>query len=259
MSNNSTADLATYSAIDVHGHYGNCLRAGDSAVVRNQLSSADGAEVARRARALHIEWTFVSPFTAILPRLHGNAIEGNVEADSIVQNTPGLKQYVVIDPRQEETYRQAEQMLTRLHCVGIKIHPEEHGYLITEHAAAIFEFAARHQAIILTHSSEQNSQALDFVPWANRFPEVKLILAHIGCGWDGDVTHQIRAIQQCQHDNVYADTSSVNSIVPGLIELAVQEIGVQRILFAVQLYVVLQILKFFFTCGTPVHSIIEKF
>ncbi len=45
------------------------------------------------------------------------------------------------------------------------------------------------------------------------------------------VTHQIRAIQQCQHGNVYADTSSVNSIVPGLIEWAVDEIGVERILF----------------------------
>ena len=231
MNNDSVSPLATFPAIDVHGHYGDCLRSGETAVVRNRLSSASAAEVARRAMAVHIELTFVSPFTAILPRFHGDAVAGNQEAATIVAETPALRQYVVIDPRRKETYQQADQMLTQSHCVGIKIHPEEHGYPIVEHASAIFEFAARHRAIILTHSSEQNSQAADFVPWANRFPEVRLILAHIGCGWDGDVTHQVRAIQQCQHGNVYADTSSVNSIVPGLIEWAVEQIGVERVLF----------------------------
>jgi predicted TIM-barrel fold metal-dependent hydrolase len=117
----------------------------------------------------------------------------------------------VIDPRRSETYVQAEAMLAQPQCAGIKIHPEEHGYPIREHAQAIFEFAARHKAVVLTHSSEQNSQAADFIPWADAFPEMRLILAHIGCGWDGDLTHQVRAIQQSRHGNVYADTSSVRS------------------------------------------------
>ena len=84
---------------------------------------------------------------------------------------------------------------------------------------------------MLTHSSEQNSLAADFVQWANAFPEVRLILAHIGCGWDGDLTHQVRAIQQTTHGNVYADTSSARSVTPGLIEWAVKEVGVDRVLF----------------------------
>ena len=46
---------------------------------------------------------------------------------------------------------------------------------------AIFEFAAEHRAIILTHSGEENSLPEDFVPFANDYPEVRLILAHIGC------------------------------------------------------------------------------
>ena len=54
---------------------------------------------------------------------------------------------------------------------------------------------------------------------------------HIGCGWDGDQTHQVPAIQQCRHGNVYADTSSARSITPGLIKWAVGEIGVDRVLF----------------------------
>lgn len=220
----------TIEAIDVHGHYGRYVRAGDLSLL-DRLSSGDSVEVVRRARAAGIVLTFVSPLTALLPRFQGDAVAGNDEAAQVVARTPELKQYVVIDPRRPETFRQAEQMLALPQAIGIKIHPEEHGYPIRDHAQVIFEFAARHRAVVLTHSSEQNSQACDFIPWADRFPEVRLILAHIGCGWDGDLTHQVRAIESSRHGNVFADTSSARSIVPGLIEWAVREIGDERVLF----------------------------
>ena len=60
---------------------------------------------------------------------------------------------------------------------------------------------------------------------------MRLILAHLGCGWDGDLTHQIRAIQQNKHGNVFTDTSSARSITPKLIEWGVREVGAERILF----------------------------
>jgi len=84
---------------------------------------------------------------------------------------------------------------------------------------------------VLSHSSEKNSLAADLVVFANRFPEARLILAHIGCGWDGDYTHQVRAIQQSRHGNVVADTSSARSVTPQLIEWAVREVGAERVLF----------------------------
>jgi predicted TIM-barrel fold metal-dependent hydrolase len=84
---------------------------------------------------------------------------------------------------------------------------------------------------VLAHSSERNSLASDYVQFANEYPEMKLILAHIGCGWDGDLTHQVRAIQQSKHGNVFADTSSARSITPNLIEWAVREIGAERVLY----------------------------
>jgi predicted TIM-barrel fold metal-dependent hydrolase len=224
--------MSDYSipAIDVHGHYGRYVRAGDGSLL-DSLSSGDAAEVVRRATDVNIVLTFVSPLLALLPRFAGDAVAGNREAARIVAANPALRQYVVIDPRRAETYDQADELLAQPQCVGIKIHPEEHGYPIAEHAESIFEFAARHRAVILTHSSEQNSQAADFIPWADRFPDVRLILAHIGCGWDGDVTHQVRAIQRSRRGNVYADTSSARSIVQGLIEWAIREIGADRVLF----------------------------
>lgn len=222
--------VPSFPAVDVHGHYGLYNR-GPNAVCWNEFMSADAAEVVRRARLANVKVTIVSPLKAMTPRDKNNAYAGNLEASEVVAQTPGLMQYVVIDPRDERTFLQAEQMLRTPRCVGIKIHPEEHVYPIVDHGRRIFEFAAQHQAIVLTHSSEQNSLAADFVPFANDFPEVRMILAHIGCGWDGDPTHQVRAIQQCRNGNMFADTSSASSMTPGLIEWAVREIGADRVLF----------------------------
>ena len=217
-------------AIDVHAHYGRYFRGSADNVV-NDFMSGDASVVVKRARQANIRLTIVSPLEALLPRFGGDPVNGNINAARVVAETDGLLQYVVIDPLKPATYAQAAEMLKMPKCVGIKIHPEEHGYPIVEHGHKIFEFATRHQAIVLTHSSEQNSQASDFVRLANDFPEVRLILAHIGCGWDGDLTHQVRAIQRSKYGNLYADTSSARSITPGLIEWAVKEIGAERVLF----------------------------
>lgn len=222
--------IDSISAIDVHGHYG-VYRHVDRTTLLNQMMSGDAVEVVRRATAVNIGLTIVSPLLALLPRCQASAAVGNEEAARIVAQTPGLRQYVVIDPRRPETYAQADEMLQQPQCVGIKLHPEEHGYPIRDYAAPLFEFAAARKAIVLTHTSEQNSLCEDFVPWADRFPEVRLILAHIGHGWDGDITHQVRAIQASRHGNVYADTSSARSIMPNLIEWAVKEVGAERVLF----------------------------
>jgi predicted TIM-barrel fold metal-dependent hydrolase len=220
---------AIVEAIDVHAHYGRYEQ--DGAEFLRMLMSGDAALVARRARAAHIRWTVVSPLLALLPCGHADAVAGNNEAARVVAETDGLAQWVVLDPRLPATYRQAEEMLRQPRCVGIKLHPEEHVYPIAEQGRALFEFAARHRAVVLGHTSEQNSLCADYVRWANEFPEVRLILAHIGCGWDNDMTHQVRGIQASRHGNVYADTSSARSVTSGLIEFAVREAGAEKILF----------------------------
>jgi len=216
-------------AIDVHGHYGPYEQ--DASDLNRLLMSGDAALVVRRARAVNIRWTAVSPLLGLLPRGQADAAAGNAEAARVVAETDGLLQWVVVDPRRPETYSQAEEMLQGPRCAGIKIHPEEHLYAIAEHGRALFEFAARHRAVVLGHSSERNSLCADYVRWANEFPDVRLILAHLGCGWDNDLTHQVRGIQASKHGNVYADTSSARSIMSGLIEYAVREVGAERVLF----------------------------
>lgn len=216
------------AAIDVHGHYGAYER-GDPLI--NNFMTADGATVVRRARQAATCLTVVSPLQGLLPRGGGDPVAGNLDAARLVAQTDGLLQWVIVDPLKPATYEQAEEMLRQPRCVGIKLHPEEHCYPIAQHGEALFSFAAKQRAVVLVHSSEKNSQASDFVVFANAFPEVRLILAHLGCGWDGDLGHQVRAIQQSKHGNVFTDTSSARSITPRLIEWAVGEVGAEHILF----------------------------
>jgi hypothetical protein len=57
-----------------------------------------------------------------------------------------------LNPLQPATFDQAREMLKQPKCVGIKIHPEEHVYPITEHGLAIFKLAAELRTVILTQS-----------------------------------------------------------------------------------------------------------
>jgi predicted TIM-barrel fold metal-dependent hydrolase len=216
-------------AIDVHGHYGPYRQ--NITQLACDCMSGDAETVVSRARAARTERTIVSPLTGLLPRGGPSGFDGNEEAFAVVARTEGLLQYVILNPLDRRTLDQARRMLGQGKCVGIKVHPEEHCYPIAEHGRELFAFAAEQRAVMLVHSGEQRSLPDDYVRFANDFPEVRLILAHIGCGWDGDPGYQVRAIQKSRHGNVFADTSSARSIMPRLIEWAVHEIGADRVLF----------------------------
>lgn len=220
-------------AIDVHAHYGTYQRDHYHELINGYMTGS-AQTVVDRAAACGIECTIVSPLRALLPRGEADTCAGNDEAARVVPQTPGLRQYVVINPQQPESFAQAARMLAEPHCVGIKIHGEEHLYPIAEHGDALFKFAAEHKAIVLAHSGDGYTMPMDFVPFADAYPEMKLILAHLGNNGpakDLDPTPQVRAIQASKQGNVYVDTSSSRSLFPGLIEWAVGEIGVERILF----------------------------
>jgi predicted TIM-barrel fold metal-dependent hydrolase len=97
----------------------------------------------------------------------------------------------------------------------------------------LFEFFTEVDAPVMAHSGCANSLPADFVPFANRFPKVQLLLAHLGngAGQNFRADLQVRAVQECHHGNVCIDTSSAKSILPGLVEWAVKEVGAERLLF----------------------------
>jgi uncharacterized protein len=218
-------------AIDAHGHYGRFPHAN---ALLESFSSASGEEVAARAARSGVTWTIVSPLAGLMPRGRETLVApANEAAFDEIPKTKGLLQYVIVNPLQPETYDQARTMLKSPWCVGIKIHPEEHAYRISDHGDELFSFFTEVRAPVMTHSGCPNSLPAAFVPFANKYPEVRLLLAHLGngAGDNSKVDLQVRAIQASQHGNVWVDTSSARSILPGLIEWGVKELGAERLLF----------------------------
>lgn len=223
--------ISEIPAIDAHAHYGTYV--GKRLV--DQFMSGSAAAVVARAKECHVARTIVSPLLGLLPRGGGDAVAGNEAAFREVPQHPELLQYVIVNPLQPKTYDQARAMLKAPWCVGIKVHPEEHRYRISDYGEELFTFFEEIQAPVMTHSGCPNSMPADFVPFANRHPGARVLLAHLGNG-TGDVPEhrpdrQVRAIQESKHGNLWVDTSSAQSILPNLIEWAVAEIGAERILF----------------------------
>ena len=219
-------------AIDVHGHYGACRGNGPPSLT-DRFMSATAEEVAQRALACGVERTLVSPLAGLFPRGRADAVAANEAAFGEVPTVSGLLQYVIVNPLQPQTFDQARRMLQAPWCAGIKIHPEEHGYRITDQGDALFDFFESVGAPVMTHSGCPNSLPADFVPFADRHPGVCLVLAHLGNG-AGDAQRpdlQVRAVAAARHRNLWVDTSSYRSVMPGLIEWAVKELGAERLLF----------------------------
>ncbi len=225
-------------AIDSHGHYGTYPPSAAMATRADPLvcsfMSAAAVQVAARARASGIEWTIVSPLAGLMPRGRLTDVAlANEAAFREVPTVQGLLQYVIVNPLQPKTYEQARRMLQAPWCVGIKIHPEEHAYRITDHGEELFAFFEEVGAPVMTHSGCANSLPIDFVPFANRHPGAKVLLAHLGngSGDNGRVDLQVQAVQAAKQGNLWVDTSSSRSILPGLIEWGVRELGAERLLF----------------------------
>lgn len=223
---------AGISAIDVHAHYGVYDRR-EITALENRFMTGDAAVVVGRARQARTALTIVSPLLGLFPRGGADAVAGNEEAAAVVPRFPELRWWVIVHPLQPRTFEQARRFLATPQCVGIKIHPEEHQYPIAEHGEALFAFAAEQGTVIMAHSGDPLSAPAAYVPFADTFPAVTVILAHLGNGGAAGnrADLQVRAIQASRHGNVYTDTSSSRSLMPGLIEWAVAEVGAEKLLY----------------------------
>lgn len=143
-----------------------------------------------------------------------------------MKETPWMYQWVVIDPRQEKTYAQAEQMLSHPKVLGIKIHPHYHGYNILDYADLLFAFAERHKAVVLMHPQH----ILEMPKFADKYPDMKPIIAHLAS------MEHIEAAASAKHGNIYVDTSADGVSINNIVEYAVSRLGSQKILFGMDTY-----------------------
>lgn len=166
----------------------------------------------------------VSSFAAVLSSQ--SIVEENEFLYEFCAHNDFWYQWVVIDPRQSETFKQAEKMLDSKKCLGIKIHSIYHQYDILDYADQIFAFANLHRAVVLMHPD----QIEKVVEIANKYPHLVLIIAHLG-----SIAH-VEAIKKAKFNHIYTDTSGSASSMNNIIEYAVKQVGSERILFGTDTY-----------------------
>lgn len=187
--------------------------------------SADLEDLILINRAAGIEKMFACTFASCLST--ETIPEENEYMHQLIDQVDCVYQWVVIDPRIEETFQQAERMLLHKKCVGIKLHPLYHKYSLEEYADKIFSFASQFSTVVLIHPEKDASYIL---PIAERYPKVSFIIAHLG----GEA--YVDAVEFAKYENVYTDTSGIASSNNLMVEYAYSRIGADRILFGTDTY-----------------------
>ena len=224
-------EIHAIPAVDVHSHFGPYNVKPGEEYYPAAIETPGEDVLLRRLAQANVAVSINSHMYGLMPRGKGDPFTANVMLTEAVERLPGVYGWVIVDPTKPETFAQARELLSHPKVIGIKVHPEEHLYPIREYGEKIYEFAAKEGCIIVTHSGEQNSMPEDFCFFANRYPTVKTIISHLGCGFDGCYEHQLRAIEENTQDNLFTDTSSAKSLMAGIIEYAVGRIGSEKILF----------------------------
>lgn len=214
-------------AIDIHSHLGPV----HGPMAMEAAENGTEAYLLRTMRAANIQISVNSSRYAIMPRGSGYSAEGNRQLLEAAHRLPGVYMWAVVDPHEPETFAQARAMLADACVLGIKIHPAEHEYDLERYGDSIFSFAEALGVPVLGHSGETGCMPEVYAAFAEQYPTVPIIAAHLGSGPDGNPAHHIRAIRTCRTGNLYTDTSSAMSLLSGLLEYAVGEIGTEHILF----------------------------
>ena len=214
-------------AIDIHSHLGPV----HGPMTMEAAENGSEAYLLRTMDAAKIQISVNSSRYAIMPRGSGCSAEGNRQMLEAAHRLPGVYMRADVDPHEPETFAQACTMLEDARVLGIKIHPAEHEYDLEQYGDSIFSFAEALGVPVLGHSGEKGCMPEVYAAFAEQYPTVPIIAAHLGSGPDGDPAHHIRAIRACRTENLYTDTSSAMSLLSGLLEYAVGEIGTEHILF----------------------------
>ena len=213
-------------AIDTHTHINHGSKYDSEPL--SKLYTATIENLILINNAANIDKMFCSTFSSVL-----STKEIEKENDFMFElslEIPNLYQWVVIDPNNKNTFKQAEKMILSNKCVGIKLHPVCHEYSLIEHSDKIFSFASEYSAIVQIHPETDADYIL---PVADKYEKVKFIMAHMGSFSDESYAN---AIEYAKYQNVYADTSGIASSKNMGIEYVVGRVGSEHILFGTDTY-----------------------
>jgi len=203
--------------VDVHSHYFRYPEHFTEEFKRESLRSR-GVEIdltvrweEYRATARECDKTIVFGAKA---RRSGQWVDDKEVAAYVAQHPERLIGFMCLDPTQVGWRDEMEEGHIDLKLKGIKLLPMYAGFSPNDRALDdLWIYASRHGLPVLLHTGTtfvSNAPLACTLPRlidevAIRFPEVKIIMAHLGHPWEGECIATIR-----KHDNVFADCSALH-------------------------------------------------
>lgn len=165
-------------------------------------------------------------------------VRGNQVAYDLVRRHPGkVFAYVYVNPNLPETMQILDDGLRQQGVVGIKLWEscrDSRGRL--DPVFPVLELAGARGVPVLCHCFYRTEKNLpgelspnDIAFLAKRYPNTRLIMAHLGGKW----VQGVRAIKP--YPNVWTDISGTRAYM-GSVEFAVKELGAERVLFGSDTY-----------------------
>lgn len=175
--------------VDSHNHFG--VRKGENFPAETLIAWLDRAGVDACVATSQPE-SYDNEYTAAAQRQYPDRIIG----------------YAVVNPWLYSAEEELEHCFRDLHLYGLKLNTLRHGYALDRHQIVdpIFEICDHYHKPVLCHGeSDMFNMPGKFEEMARTFPNVKLILAHIG--QPDAVDAAIRAANR--YENIYVDTAGV--------------------------------------------------
>lgn len=204
--------------VDVHSHTWRFPEDFNDDFRRQAKRAKAGVEMDLTVRWEDYERLSVPDVTTIVfggkARLSGLWVDDAYVAKYVALHPDKLIGFLALDPSQEGWERELRAGHQDLGLAGIKLMPMYGGYRPDEaRLDPLWQYASDHKLPVLLHTGTTFiAQAplectlprhLDVV--ATRFPDVKMILAHLGHPYEGECIATIR-----KHPNLFADISALH-------------------------------------------------
>ncbi len=228
--------------IDVHSHYWEYPKHFDDTFRQQAQRARSGVEVDLTVRFEDYRATAPDDVRTLVfggkARLSGLWVEDEVIANYVDRHPDKLIGFLSIDPTQPNWMSDLEFGHQQLGLRGVKLMPMYAGFRPdASELNPFWEYTQKHGLPVLLHTGTTFiSQApLEYTlprhldPVAIRYPEQRLILAHLGHPYEGECVAVIR-----KHPHVYADVSALHYRPFQLYQslMLVQEYGVwNKVLF----------------------------
>jgi len=196
--------------IDAHNHVG--VRYG---------ARQTGTDLVHKLDQAGIDRAVIFPFT-----------EGNFSNDSVAayfgEFPDRLIPFCSVNPWDANTaVAEVSRRLADDNFRGVKLHPTLHGYNLADHGLvdSIFDVADKHSVPIIVHgASDLYNSPLAFAEMAQSFPNVPLLMAHMGTFWLFQQAIELAA----KLPNLYLETSRAPVFEIGE---AVKALGAEKVIF----------------------------